>query len=472
MTTTQGRVTSRWTKGWRKVAAVLGVGGIVMGTLLLGSVATAPAATACPSWCLMYQKTLPGGSGQYCSVTGETVTLRWSGASSDIVEYPKPGATGICQYPSESAAKTFADQQAADRVAHNKADATSGYTEGACVPKYRCEPLTDSDGGSADFCDATTGQTIAMPWSSGTQQVTYQLLDPSGSVTPGCDYTTKEAAESALETMVSDATEAARLAAFADAEEDGYLEGACPTPEYKCVPVTVSLTGSGPYCSATGVDETLKWSGSGTEFYHVVVQGYPQSFECPLTQEEATELATTEAEEALEADRLDVTKGATPGTCVVPASWVGDITTSGSAEFCTVEGTTVSIAYSGSGHGTSAVSQADADYQAALIAQQNANADLLSKTPTGAVPGACPVTPTPEPEVVAPVLPGTVEEPETVAVPAPATVPVPAAAPLPATVPAGDGSEAPAVPAAALAVLVLGATALAVTAVRLVRTTR
>jgi hypothetical protein len=238
--------------------------------------------------------------------------------------------------------------------------------------------------------------------------------------------------------------------------------------------VTISLTDGGPYCLATGVDGTLEWSGSATEYYYVVEQGYPQKFECPMTMEEARAAATTEAEEALTADRLAVTEGATPGTCIVPQRWVGDITTSGSDEYCTVEGTTVTLDYSGSGHATSAVSQADADYQAALIAQQNANADLLSKTPTGAVPGACPVTPPTEPEPVTAVAPATVvEEPETVAIPAPATVPVPTAvSPLPATVAAGDGSSVPSVPAYALALLVLGATALAASTVRLVRTTK
>ena len=72
-----------------------------------------------------------------------------------------------------------------------------------------------------------------------------------------------------------------------------------------------------------------------------------------------------------------------------------------------------------------------------------------------------------EAATVAPVLPGTVEEPEAVAVPAPATIP-----PLPATIPAGDGSGTPTVPTALLALLVLGATALAASTVRLVRTTR
>ena len=67
-----------------------------------------------------------------------------------------------------------------------------------------------------------------------------------------------------------------------------------------------------------------------------------------------------------------------------------------------------------------------------------------------------------EPEVVAPVLPATVEEPTEVAIPAAAT--------LPATIPAGD--PAPTVPTYALALLLLGTTALAASTARLVRTTR
>ena len=97
---------------------------------------------------------------------------------------------------------------------------------------------------------------------------------------------------------------------------------------------------------------------------------------------------------------------------------------SGSAEYCTVEGTTVTLAYSGVGRSSSTTSQADATYQAQLIADREAQADLLSVTPTGATPGACPAPAAVEPATVAPVLPATVpaEEPEAVAVPAPATV--------------------------------------------------
>ena len=85
-----------------------------------------------------------------------------------------------------------------------------------------------------------------------------------------------------------------------------------------------------------------------------------------------------------------------------------------------------------------------------------------------------PPPPPTEPEPVSVVQPATVEEPvveepETVAVPAPATVPVPTAPVLPATIPAGSGLT---IPVYALALLALGATALAATTVHLVRTTR
>ena len=114
--------------------------------------------------------------------------------------------------------------------------------------------------------------------------------------------------------------------------------------------------------------------------------------------------------------------------------------------------------------------QTEADSAAAAFV----NGDITGKTVAfmAAHPEYAPV---PADGICAPVVePATVAvpEPATVAVPEPATVPVPTAVTLPATVPAGDGSTAPTIPPYALALLVLGATALAVTAVRLVRTTR
>jgi hypothetical protein len=80
----------------------------------------------------------------------------------------------------------------------------------------------------------------------------------------------------------------------------------------------------------------------------------------------------------------------------------------------------------------------------------------------------CPVTPPTEP-VTQPEA-ATAVEAATVANPEPATVPIPTAVTLPAKIPAGD--PAPTVPAYVLALLALGATALAASTVRLVRTTR
>lgn len=112
-------------------------------------------------------------------------------------------------------------------------------------------------------------------------------------------------------------------------------------------------------------------------------------------------------------------------------------------------------------------SQAEADAAAAAFVKANlegATVGFMAAHPEYApVPadGIC-VPPVVEAEVVAPVLPATVEEPAEVAIPAAAT--------LPATIPAGE--PAPTVPTYALALLLLGTTALAASTVRLVRTTR
>ena len=112
-------------------------------------------------------------------------------------------------------------------------------------------------------------------------------------------------------------------------------------------------------------------------------------------------------------------------------------------------------------------SQAEADAVAAGVVKANlegATVGFMAAHPEYApVPADGICIPTTEPEPV------TVVEPATVAVPAPATVPIPAKVTLPATIPAGEG---PTVPAYVLALLVLGATALAASTVRLVRTTR
>lgn len=89
------------------------------------------------------------------------------------------------------------------------------------------------------------------------------------------------------------------------------------------------------------------------------------------------------------------------------------------------------------------------------------NEDCTPKVLTCEDRGDCPPPPPAEvtpPVEVTPVVEAAVASvPEAAAIaPAPATVSVPAAAKLPAAVPAGDGSEAPAVPLWALALMVVG----------------
>jgi hypothetical protein len=111
------------------------------------------------------------------------------------------------------------------------------------------------------------------------------------------------------------------------------------------------------------------------------------------------------------------------------------------------------------------------DALAALMGTATIDGSGTSCTPAPPPPPTPPTAPEPV-SVVQPatvVEPAVVEVPETVAVPAPATVPVPAKVTLPATIPAGSG---PTIPVYALALLVLAATALTATTVRLVRTTK
>jgi hypothetical protein len=258
---------------------------------------------------------------------------------------------------------------------------------------------------------------------------------------------------------------------------------ACPPPQYECLEETVTLPGGqGEYCSADGQTVTLEWDGAtATRTYGPVevsasTERTADKVTCDYeTQADALAAATTAAEEQVAENKAEATAGATPGACVVTQSWVGEATTSGAAEYCTVEGTTVTLDYTGFGRSSSTTSQGDADYQAALIADREAQADLLSKTPTGAMPGACvptePETIAPvEPEVVAPVEAVTVtEEPAVVAVPEPATVQVsaPAKATVPSAVPAGDGSSVPQTPTWVLALLALGTVGLLTSTTRL-----
>ncbi len=223
----------------------------------------------------------------------------------------------------------------------------------------------------------------------------------------------------------------------------------------------MNLNGSGEYCVATGSTKNLTWTGSGTAQYYVVTSGYPQTFpECPMTQGQAAAAHRRSRSRTSPMDKAKVTEGATPGMCTPPGlTYSATGAADGSVDYCTVDGTTVVVDYTGTGAATSTVSQADANFVAQQKADAAAQADLAAKTPAGAKLGACvPVT-------VAPVQPGTVAEPVTEV--AAATVAAPAAATLPAAVPAGDGSTAPQAPVWALALLALATVGAVASATRL-----
>ena len=156
--------------------------------------------------------------------------------------------------------------------------------------------------------------------------------------------------------------------------------------------------------------------------------------------------------------------GVTPITDGCPSrqvSFTQSATVGGSIDLCLVDGTTnLVVAYSGTGSGTSGISDADAIFIANTNANAAAAADLAAKTPAGATEGACGA-----PLAVAAVEAATVpEEPIVVAAPEPATVPeaepvsVPQAATVPTAVPAGDGSSDRSGPNSGLLILALVAT--------------
>ena len=264
----------------------------------------------------------------------------------------------------------------------------------------------------------------------------------SGLVTREATSTvSKEAAdEAAYQLAVADAT-AILNRMLADYPE--HTDGTCPG----------TYVGEGAFEATHGVlcynDVTYGPFTSG-----LVTREATSTVSKEAADEAAYQLAVADATAILNRMLADYPEH-TDGTCPVRTTFEKSATAGGTVDYCTVEGTTVSITYSGSATMTSTVSSEDALFKAQVLATDRANADLQAQLPTGATPGACAVTP--------PV------EPATVAAVQPATVPVPAHVTLPARIPAGEG---PTVPTYMLALLALGATALAVSTVHLVRTTR
>lgn len=332
--------------------------------------------------------------------------------------------------------------------------------------------------GSDTYCSPATGLDVRVSWageawgpkSYGPIEFPVGQGDPYRDVR--CDYPSKTAADTVGNTFVNDSVAAAETAARTRATNAGLIAGACPTPQYRCEPVTVNLRGSGQFCLATGATGTLTWEGTGTGYYHMTTQGYPQTFpRCPMTREEATTEAQQSAESDLAYHQAEATEGATPGLCTPPGQTYNAAgSAGGSRDYCTVEGTTAVVTYTGTGSATSTVSQQDANYVAQQKADAAAQADLAAKTPAGATLGACGVvTVAPEePIVVAPVQPATIAAPQPAKVAGGVAATVPEAATIPGAVPAGDGSTAPTVPVSALVLLVLGTAVLAVAVSRLV----
>ena len=140
----------------------------------------------------------------------------------------------------------------------------------------------------------------------------------------------------------------------------------------------------------------------------------------------------------------------------------------GSVDFCVADTSNVVVQYSGSGSGTSGISDADATYIANMKANAAAAADLTAKTPSGATKGACgPVTDTAAATTVpqAGTVVVTKPKPAKVSKPAKAHVPttvdagvvnVPQAAQMPSAVDAGGGSSAPTTPVLGWVLLAIG----------------
>jgi hypothetical protein len=164
----------------------------------------------------------------------------------------------------------------------------------------------------------------------------------------------------------------------------------------------------------------------------------------------------------------------------VPIEFTASASAQAGATLC-YNDATVGVGAIGSGSAGSTDSQADAQTKAQAVANANAAANLateVGKYP-GATPGAClGTTSIVEPAPVTAPAPATVVAPAaaTVSAPAPATVSggvagtvdAPAAATVPTGVPAGDGSQTPAVPMWALAMMVAGVLGAGLAAVRLV----
>ncbi len=344
---------------------------------------------------------LLGGSETYCvnAETGANVTVTWEGATYG---------------------GTVSKTQAEATVVLNKATAYRIAEIAMNAPTGACSGLVP--GGSETYCKtAQTGQNVTVTWAGARY---------GGSVTKS----------QAQATVASNKTIAYREAGIAMDAPTGACSGTVPG-------------GSDTFCVDGGL-VTVTWPGAeygdGTD----------------LSYGDAVTLVAENKADALH--EAGIPEGTEPSECSPPpttpptsSSFTQSATVGGSIDLCLVDGTTnLVVAYSGTGSGTSGISDADAIFIANTNANAAAAADLAAKTPAGATEGACGA-----PLAVAAVEAATVpEEPIVVAAPESATVPeaepvsVPQAATVPTAVPAGDGSSDRSGPNSGLLILALVAT--------------
>ena len=250
-----------------------------------------------------------------------------------------------------------------------------------------------------------------------------------------------------------------------DGGQDFYDNG-CKEPTQ----FTRTVSGQAPYCTASGEDIVISYTGTATA--------------------STPEQAQLDAQAAADADLArQVPEGAKAGVCSTPTAFTATRSATGSGPYCTANAGDVTLYWSGSATATSDVSQSAADTAAQSAANSAAEADRARQLAAygGGPAGVCAppeqpqavtvvepaVVPPAEPVPVVAPEPATVpEETETVTAPQPATTPAePVTTTVPTAVQAGGGSTADdgTVPAWALLLVALGALGLAGATTRLLK---
>ena len=381
----------------------------------------------------------PPASAHSNDITGAAVcqnngtwTITWTvandyGLTAQVTETSNASVVSVGtpfgKYETKTFSQTVATAQKYTLTVTTKwSDNYSRSNNGSVTISGTCEQPGALLGGSETYCvNAETGANVTVTWEGATY---------GGTVS-------KTQAEA---TVVLNKATAYRIAEIAMNAPTGACSGTVPG-------------GSDTFCVDGGL-VTVTWPGAeygdGTD----------------LSYGDAVTLVAENKADALH--EAGIPEGTEPSECSPPpttpptsSSFTQSATVGGSIDLCLVDGTTnLVVAYSGTGSGTSGISDADAIFIANTNANAAAAADLAAKTPAGATEGACGA-----PLAVAAVEAATVpEEPIVVAAPESATVPeaepvsVPQAATVPTAVPAGDGSSDRSGPNSGLLILALVAT--------------